>query len=475
MYLKKLNINYFRCFDKEEGFEVEFAPRVTVLFGKNGSGKSTLIHAIHKALSFVFNGNTKDELGLDLTLGFPELKVEQYTKTDGVRNPKTGFLYPYIDIKANAEYQGSSLEWNMFASTSSFKLQPTKYAKAYDEVIKRINETNTLPFFAYYSDSFPHIPKAKLISQQQGELRNLGYLDWNQESACSELWISRLRNKWILWDRADRNVKHEENALRNCESFFKQNIISKEEYDEDVLLHKEKLQKALDEKDRYDKEVSEIKSCLIKFSKGDTNYEVTDIFDSIYEEDGLCLETKQGDNPPFHFLPAGYKRMYYIVLDIAYRSYILNGTTDAKGVVVIDEIDLHLHPELEQVVLERFMNTFPNLQFIVSTHSPLVLTGVETKDEQNVILRMEPGTDRPETWHDIHGIDYNLMLEENMGVQKRKPMVQALFNKAWKSISDKQIAEAKSIVEELEKITPSDQSELIKLRAMIKRLEVIGR
>ena len=183
MYLKKLNINYFRCFDKEEGFEVEFAPRVTVLFGKNGSGKSTLIHAIHKALSFVFNGNTKDELGLDLTLGFPELKVEQYTKTDGVRNPKTGFLYPYIDINANAEYQGALLEWNMFASTSSFKLQPTKYAKAYDEVIKRINETNTLPFFAYYSDSFPHIPKAKLISQQQGELRNFGYLDWNQESA----------------------------------------------------------------------------------------------------------------------------------------------------------------------------------------------------------------------------------------------------------------------------------------------------
>jgi predicted ATP-binding protein involved in virulence len=167
--------------------------------------------------------------------------------------------------------------------------------------------------------------------------------------------------------------------------------------------------------------------------------------------------------------------MYYIVLDIAYRSFVLNGTTDAKGVVVIDEIDLHLHPELEQVVLERFMNTFPNLQFIVSTHSPLVLTGVETKDEQNVILRMEPGTDRPETWHDIHGIDYNLMLEENMGVQKRKPIVQALFDKAWKSISDKQIAEAKSVVEELEKITPSDQSELIKLRAMIKRLEVIGR
>ena len=472
MNLKKLHIKYFRCF---KDYEVEFAPHVTVLFGKNGSGKSTLIHAIHKALSFVFDKNKKDTNSFDLTSGFPELKVEHFIKTDGVRNYETGFMYPDIDIKVNGSFQGLPLEWEIYALTSSYKLQSTKYKKAYGEVINKISETNILPFFAYYSDGFPHIPKPKSITQQQMELRNLGYLDWNQESACSELWISRLKDKWTLWDRADRNVKHEENALRNCESMLKGNIISKEEYDENVLLHKEKLQKALTERGQYDEEISEIKSCLIKFSKGDSNYEVTDIFDSIYKEDGLCLETKQGNNPPFHFLPAGYKRMYYIVLDIAYRSYVLNGTTDAKGVVVIDEIDLHLHPELEQTVLERFMNTFPNLQFIVSTHSPLVLTGLETKDEQNVILRMEANTNKPEVWHDIHGIDYNLMLEENMGVQKRKPAVQALFDEAWKKISDKQIAEAKAIVEELEGITPSDQSELVRLRSMIKRLEVLGR
>ena len=474
MYLKKLYIKYFRCFKSEEGFEVEFAPRVTVLFGKNGSGKSTLIHAIHKALSFVFDKNIKDVNDFDLTSGFPELKVEQFIKTDGVRNPKTGLMYPDIDIKVNGSFQGLPLEWEMYALTSSYKLQFTKYKKAYGEIINKISETNKLPFFAYYSDSFPHIPKSKSITQQQMGLRNLGYLDWNLESACSEIWISRLNQKWTLWDRADRNVKHAENALKNCDYFLSRGTKYKKEFEEDILLHKEKLQRALKEREIYDKEVSEIKSCLIKFSKGDTNFEIINVFTSIYDGE-LWIETKLGNNRPFHLLPAGYKRLYYMVLDIAYRSYILNGTTDAKGVVAIDEIDLHLHPELEQAVLERFMNTFPNLQFIVSTHSPLVLTGVETKDEQNVILRMEANTNKPEVWHDIHGIDYNLMLEENMGVQKRKPMVQALFDKAWKSISDKQIAEAKAIVEELEKITPSDQSELVKLRSMIKRLEVLGR
>ena len=413
MYLKKLHITNFRCF---KDYEVEFAPRVTVLFGKNGSGKSTLIHAIHKALSFVFKRNTSEEKGFDLTSGFSELKVEKYKKTDGVRDSKTGLLFPYVDINAYASFQDSELEWDMYASTSTFSLQTSKYKIAHKIVINKINETNTLPFFAYYSDSFPHIPKSKSITQQQMELRNLGYLDWNKESACSELWISRLKDKWTLWDRADRNVKHEENALRNCESMLKGNIISKEEYDENVLLHKEKLQKALTERGQYDEEISEIKSCLIKFSKGDSNYEVTDIFDSIYKEDGLCLETKQGDNPPFHFLPAGYKRMYYIVLDIAYRSYVLNKNTNPSGIVIIDEIDLHLHPELEKVVLGRFMDTFPNLQFIVSTHSPLVLTGIKTVDGQNQILKMLPHQTKPTPMFDIYGLDMQSGIQEVMDV-----------------------------------------------------------
>lgn len=460
MYLKKVHIKNFRCF---MDYEVEFAPRVTVLFGKNGAGKSTLIHAIHKALSFVFKRNTSKEKGLDLTSGFPELKVEQYTKTDGIINFKNGLLFPYIDISAYASFEGASLEWAMYASTSTYNLQPSKYDLAHKDVINKVNETNTLPFFAYYSDSFPHIPKPKSITQQQMELRNLGYLDWNQESACSELWISRLKDRWTLWDRADRNVKHEENALRNCESLLKQNIISKEEYNEDVLLHKEKLQKALDERGKYDGEISEIKSCLIKFSKGDSNYEVTDIFDSIYKEYGLCLETKQGDNPPFHFLPAGYKRMYYIVLDIAYRSFVLNGTTDAKGVVVIDEIDLHLHPELEQVVLERFMNTFPNLQFIVSTHSPLVLTGLETEGKPNKILRMEPNTNAPILWPDVYGIDYNSGLEDIMGVESKNTNLDHLISLCAYMRKRGKIAQANNIKQRIVNQFAKNSDELEKL------------
>lgn len=435
MHLTKLHITNFRCF---KNFEVEFAPRVTVLFGKNGSGKTTLIHAIHKALSFVFKRNTSLEKGFDLTSGFPELKVEQYIKTDGMRDERTGFLYPYIDIKANATFNNISLEWNMYASTSTFSLQPSKYTKAHEDIIEKVNETNKLPFFAYYSDSFPHIPKPKSITQQQHGLRNLGYLDWNQESACSEIWISRYEKIWKLWNRADRNIKDEESALRNCDTLLQQGVMNKKEYDEDVLLHREKLERAQNEKAKYDEEITGIKSCLIRFSKGDSYYEVTDIFSSPYEEDGLCLEVKQGDHTPFHILPAGYKRLYYLVLDIAYRSYVLNRNTNPSGIVIIDEIDLHLHPELEKVVLGRFMETFPDLQFIVSTHSPLVLTGLETEGKPNRILRMNNRAKRllrdndeiekPVVWPDVYGLDYNTGIEDIMGVSSKNEKLDYLIS-----------------------------------------------
>ena len=128
------------------------------------------------------------------------------------------------------------------------------------------------------------------------------------------------------------------------------------------------------------------------------------------------MQTKQGNNPSFHKLPAGYRRLFYMVFDIAYRSYMLNKHTNPRGIAIIDEIDLHLHPELEKVVLKRFMETFPNLQFIISTHSPLVLTGLETVNEDNRILKMEEGQSTPETMFDIYGLDLNSGMQEVMGI-----------------------------------------------------------
>ena len=448
MYLKKLHISNFRCF---RDYTIEFAAGVTVLFGKNGSGKSTLIHAIHKALSFAFKNDKVEEDELTLSSGFSSLRPNQYRKKeDIVRDEKSGFPLPDICIHAEADFLETTLDWDMYALTSTFALQPSKYKTAYKLLMSRIKETGTFPVFAYFSDSFPHIStKASTLTKTQLSLRNLGYLGWDDETAYSDLWITRLTKIWTMWDRAKMNVRHEEAALANCDNFKASGIINEKEYCEDVDLHRTRLENAQKDFNKYNPEISSIRECLVNFSKKLPGIDVLDFFVSVYEEDGLCLETKDGQNPAFEKLPAGYKRIFYMALDIAYRSYILNGTTDSEGIVVIDEIDLHLHPALEQVILQCFQETFPNIQFVVSTHSPLVLTGVETEGKPNVILHMASGDTKPEVTHDIYGIDYNTGIEDVMGVESKNVELDYMVNLCAYMKKRNKIAQAENIMKRI--------------------------
>lgn len=474
MQLNELYIQNFRCF---RDYRIRFAPGVTVLFGKNGSGKTTLIHAIHKALSFAFK-REKGKDALNLGAGFSELKPRNYSKSeDLIRDPKTGYPYPYVNIHANATFEGVELDWDMYASTSTFKVQESKFAEAFSLLKSRIAETDRLPMFAYFSDGFPHVTKATKLSEKEMSLRNLGYLGWDEETAYSDLWINRLSMIWTMWDRANRAIDQEKGALQKCESLKLQGTMTDAEYTEEIRLHKVRLAHAEHDKARYDGEIQAIRNCLIKFSQGDKNLEVTDFVVSVYEESGLCLQTRDGQNPSFLNLPAGYKRLFFMVLDIAYRSFLLsNGTTTSlAGIVVIDEIDLHLHPELEQSVLSRFQKTFPNVQFIISTHSPLVLSGVENKPK-NVVYCMHVHNDsRPLTVHHTYGIDANSLIAENMDAVNRTEPVLAKIHAIESCVSEKELTKAKTLLSELEKETVPTQPDLVRLRAIINRLAIVGR
>ncbi len=467
MYLKKLNIRNFRCFGN---YEIEFAPRVTVLFGKNGSGKTTLIHALHKALSFMMHSEKIKEKDpktkkwkvvgeQSLRGGNPYVGVEGFSKTgeahyDGVKRADYA-----IEIKAEANLDDRTpIEWAMNVFYIDNRLRTSEYKKAFNQLYDWHIKTGERPLLAYYSDGYPHYSnaaKSKKENSKEAFLVNsfdesFGYTDWNTEMGCTNTWLSRLETKIRTIENSKRRIAMTEN-----------DAVSKV---------------ALEELETAEKEVNYIVEILKRFSNGDAYCDIESIEISPYDA-YLHILDKNAKDRSFRKLPAGYKRMYYIVLDLAYRSFFLtNGERkDIGGVVFIDEIDLHLHPELEQVVLKRFIDTFPNLQFVVSTHSPLVLAGLETKNRDNIVLRMVANTEAPDILHDVFGIDYNLMLEENMDVPKRDAKVQKMFDKAWESIGNKRIEEAKINVANLENMTQADQPELVRLRSLIKRLEIIGR
>jgi predicted ATP-binding protein involved in virulence len=109
----------------------------------------------------------------------------------------------------------------------------------------------------------------------------------------------------------------------------------------------------------------------------------------VFEDDRLVLNvdaknlnfliSTQGHDPVgFNDLPDGYKALLNIVIELLLRMEIYaNSTHDMPGIVLIDEIEAHLHVSLQKKVLPMLTAMFPNIQFIVSTHSPFVISSLE--------------------------------------------------------------------------------------------------
>lgn len=101
---------------------------------------------------------------------------------------------------------------------------------------------------------------------------------------------------------------------------------------------------------------------------------------------------------PVALLSDGIRNMIGMVADIAFRATKLNpqlgaeASTETPGVVLIDEVDMHLHPEWQQVVLQNLITAFPSLQFIVTTHSPQVLTSIDASCIRLLRQEFDPET-----------------------------------------------------------------------------------
>jgi predicted ATP-binding protein involved in virulence len=112
----------------------------------------------------------------------------------------------------------------------------------------------------------------------------------------------------------------------------------------------------------------------------------------LFDSNKNKFSIQQNGKPPFTFqtLSAGYNAIFDVYADLLMRTeYFSISPTALEGVVFIDEIDSHLHVSLQRLILPFFVESFPKVQFIVTTHSPFVL--MSTKD----ILVYDLGKEAP--------------------------------------------------------------------------------
>jgi predicted ATP-binding protein involved in virulence len=97
------------------------------------------------------------------------------------------------------------------------------------------------------------------------------------------------------------------------------------------------------------------------------------------KRDELTIQLTNDELIPYRMLSDGVRSVLAMVMELAFRCYLLNphlkdkAAEHTNGIVLIDEIDLHLHPEWQKKIVKELNTAFPSLQFIVTTHAPLVV------------------------------------------------------------------------------------------------------
>ncbi len=373
MYIKNIKLTNYRNY---ESLDLSLGKKVTVLIGKNGMGKTNLISALKQSLSFIFSHNSG--ISQYQFVADSGQKIKSFETTDARfnydGNGPLNYHYP-IRIETSLEVDEAEPIVSVLERLSLSIGMKETYVPASKKYWNHYDNLQDLPVLAFYSDSYPHITTslgAKIQSKLNAEFgisQNVAYYNWDDPRDCSNVWQQYFVMQW------KNNMYHPTPETARYLQAIKESMIH----------FSEPLDQASENADL-------ILNDLRVVARGKNDIMV------------FCFQN--GQVMAMDALPAGYRRIFSIAFDIANRSYILNKNCHPDGVVFVDEIDLHLHPSLSQEVLERLTRSFPRLQIIATTHSPLILSNFR-QDEDNVVFQLSR-TEKGETisyFNDVNVFD----------------------------------------------------------------------
>lgn len=139
-----------------------------------------------------------------------------------------------------------------------------------------------------------------------------------------------------------------------------------------------------------------------------------------------------------------------------------------EGIVLIDEVELHMHPSWQRKVLSVLRETFPNIQFIITTHSPIVLS--EADENYNLFfVDNKDGKFSIQKSQQLNGYDANAVLEQFMGTRSMNVKMQQFIDSIYRDIDQQEYERAEVKINELADITSENHGDVIMARMELKR------
>jgi len=408
MRLTKIKIFNYRCFDE---MEIALDEKLTVLVAPNGSGKTTVLDALRVALwPFVKGFDLGSQTGKGANIQTSDVRLSRRAG---------GNMEPEIPSRIEATGQWNADDtiraWTqrrerIKAGTNTLGDTVTRdlgnFARDMESRARSDSLTEPLPLISYLGTSrlwfegrFTSTAEDVALSTSDYS-RTSGYLN------CLSLASSfKTFTVWYSW------------VYRS--------------YREEQIKAIEQDQTLSDIGDRFQTLTLIIKEAVNQLVEGNTGWR--DIEYSSSQNQNLVMTHPDFGTLPVDQLSDGLRNTIAMVADLAFRAAKLNPhlgrncLRDTPGVVLIDEVDMFLHPTWQQTILASLQRVFENVQFVVSTHSPQVLTTVGQRNIRLLGRNADGHWTAAQPDQEVKGVESAMALNETMKVNPIPPVEEATW------------------------------------------------
>lgn len=411
LYADKLVLKQFKCFKGRQ--EISFATedgkvaQWTFLVGENGVGKTTVLQALASLYPVVPKRGSRlsllaESYGIDF-FSKPTLSEDFTVEAEYHQGPLNAESFdPAI---FGAQSRGASID------RLEFLLQ-----LAADDITLTFRDNIT------YKANYRHIPRSPLV---------VGY------------GASRAVAKYGL--AADKGRSLAANSLFNPEVALQD--------PEDWLLQSDYISRFNQNESEGYSQAQKLQSALLDILPNVTAISVR-APDDVHDRPWVAFDTAQGVMD-YRSLSVGYQSTIAWVVDLAIR--MIENYPDAvyplekPALVLIDEVDIHLHPRWQRSITSHLGRIFPATQFIATTHSPLIIQGAV---KANLVL-LRPRGDEVEVVNDVDEIrDFRvdqILTSELFGLSSARPDRQAaLFRRRTEILSSAEPSRYKAELDEID-------------------------
>ena len=422
--VEKLTLRNFRCF---ADCTVDLHPKLTVLIADNGRGKTAVLDAIGLALGALVETLS----GLDQSYGFERSDIRRMRGDDG----KMSYAVP-TELEAYGSVDGTRIRWSRARKNAGPRGRTTsRDAEALLEGAAGLRarlegyaagareQPPPLPLVVFYGTgrlwSEHRLTEGKWAIDESVLGRRAAYVDCLSPSSSFKAFVA--------WYEKMANAARSPTAVA-----FPPNE------------HPVKLLAAV-------REAVEIVLGPTGWRDIDWEFPPVDEHSVPQGRGQIVVEHKDHGRLPLSVLSDGVRNMIALVADLAHRCIRLNphfGPAAARltpGVLLIDEVDMHLHPRWQQLVVELLQKAFPAMQMILTTHSPHVLSTVDVESIRVIRLRDGEGTLETPSFQ-TRGVESADVLATIMGVDPVPQVEEARWLSRYRAFIEEGNAESPEAV-----------------------------